>query len=157
MLTGGASASPGKLLAAATAAAAAAAVALLCSRQYVRRAGEPPLVRGLPFLGHAVQIGLGSKAFLLRMQRDYGPTFTLTIAGMRVHVVPPSAFSSVFRRRDLEFKPIALDVVVAAFGASRDAFPEPIVCNLCTEIKQLRNRKYHTPYSFQLHMRQIHR
>ena len=38
-----------------------------------------------------------------------------------------------------------------------NAFPEPIVCNLCTEIKQLRNRKYHTPYSFQLHMRQIHR
>ena len=38
-----------------------------------------------------------------------------------------------------------------------NAFPEPIVCNLCTEIKQLRNRKYHTPYSFELHMRQIHR
>ena len=38
-----------------------------------------------------------------------------------------------------------------------NAFPEPIVCHLCTETKQLRNRKYHTPYSFELHMRQIHR
>jgi len=37
-----------------------------------------------------------------------------------------------------------------------NAFPEPIVCHLCTEIKQLRNRKYHTPYSYELHMRQIH-
>ena len=38
-----------------------------------------------------------------------------------------------------------------------NAFPEPIVCSMCTEIKQLRNRKYHTPYSYELHMRQIHR
>ena len=38
-----------------------------------------------------------------------------------------------------------------------NAFPEPVVCHLCTETKQLRNRKYHTPYSFELHMRQIHR
>ena len=38
-----------------------------------------------------------------------------------------------------------------------NAFPEPIVCNLCTETKQLRNRKYHTPYSYNLHLRQIHR
>ena len=38
-----------------------------------------------------------------------------------------------------------------------NAFSEPIVCHLCTEIKQLRNRKYHTPYSYELHMRQIHR
>jgi len=37
-----------------------------------------------------------------------------------------------------------------------NAFAEPIVCHLCTEIKQLRNRKYHTPYSYELHMRQIH-
>jgi len=37
-----------------------------------------------------------------------------------------------------------------------NAFSEPIVCHLCTEIKQLRNRKYHTPYSYELHMRQIH-
>jgi len=37
-----------------------------------------------------------------------------------------------------------------------NAFPEPRVCHLCTDIKQLRNRKYHTPYSFELHMRQIH-
>ena len=38
-----------------------------------------------------------------------------------------------------------------------DAFPEPIVCQLCADTKQLRNRKYHTPYSFELHMKQIHR
>ena len=38
-----------------------------------------------------------------------------------------------------------------------NAFAEPIVCHLCIEIKQLRNRKYHTPYSYELHMRQIHR
>jgi len=37
-----------------------------------------------------------------------------------------------------------------------DAFPEPIVCQLCADTKQLRNRKYHTPYSFELHMKQIH-
>ena len=37
-----------------------------------------------------------------------------------------------------------------------NAYPEPIVCGLCTEIKQLRNRKYHTPYSYELHMKQIH-
>jgi len=35
-------------------------------------------------------------------------------------------------------------------------YPEPITCPRCTDIKQLRNRKYHTPYSFDLHMKQIH-
>jgi len=35
-------------------------------------------------------------------------------------------------------------------------YPEPITCPHCTNTKQLRNRKYHTPYSFELHMKQIH-
>lgn len=37
-----------------------------------------------------------------------------------------------------------------------NAFAEPIACDRCTDIKQLRNRKYHTPYSYELHMKQIH-
>jgi len=37
-----------------------------------------------------------------------------------------------------------------------NAYPEPIVCSLCSGMRQLRNRKYHTPYSYELHMRQIH-
>ena len=37
-----------------------------------------------------------------------------------------------------------------------NAYPEPIACQLCSEVKQLRSRKYHTPYSYQLHMKQIH-
>ncbi|XP_023346927.1 zinc finger protein 141 isoform X3 [Eurytemora carolleeae] len=36
------------------------------------------------------------------------------------------------------------------------AFPEPISCPQCSDIKQFRNRKYHTPYSFDLHIKQIH-
>jgi len=35
-------------------------------------------------------------------------------------------------------------------------FPEPISCKLCVNIKQLRNRKYHTPYALNLHEQQIH-
>ena len=38
-----------------------------------------------------------------------------------------------------------------------NSYPEPVVCHLCQDTKQLRNRKYFTPYSFELHMRQIHR
>lgn len=38
-----------------------------------------------------------------------------------------------------------------------NAFPEPVVCSLCSDLRQLRNRKYHTPFSYELHMRQIHR
>jgi len=37
-----------------------------------------------------------------------------------------------------------------------NAFAEPMTCSLCSEVKQLRNRKYHTPYSYELHMKQIH-
>jgi len=38
-----------------------------------------------------------------------------------------------------------------------NAFPEPLACQLCANgVKQLRSRKYHTPYSYELHMRQIH-
>jgi len=38
-----------------------------------------------------------------------------------------------------------------------NAFPEPLACQLCCNgVKQLRSRKYHTPYSYELHMRQIH-
>ena len=38
-----------------------------------------------------------------------------------------------------------------------NAYQEPIVCNLCSGTRQLRNRKYYTPYSYELHIRQIHR
>jgi KRAB domain-containing zinc finger protein len=37
-----------------------------------------------------------------------------------------------------------------------NAFGEPMACPLCSEVKQLRSRKYHTPYSYDLHMKQIH-
>ena len=37
-----------------------------------------------------------------------------------------------------------------------NAYPEPIACLLCSKVKQLRSRKYHTPFSYQLHMKQIH-
>ena len=37
-----------------------------------------------------------------------------------------------------------------------NAFPNPIACHLCSGHKQLRSRKYHTPFSYDLHVKQIH-
>ncbi|XP_075926197.1 7-alpha-hydroxycholest-4-en-3-one 12-alpha-hydroxylase-like [Petromyzon marinus] len=47
-----------------------------------RRPREPPLDKGLiPWLGHAIEFRRDMYAFLRRMQRKHGDTFTVCLAG----------------------------------------------------------------------------
>lgn len=66
------------------------AFVILCVHQYFNtrsvNAGEPPLIRGLPFIGIAFSL-LDPHAFLINAQKKHGDVFSVLLFGIKTHVI----------------------------------------------------------------------
>ncbi|XP_078722320.1 7-alpha-hydroxycholest-4-en-3-one 12-alpha-hydroxylase-like [Lampetra fluviatilis] len=87
-----------------------------------RRPGEPPLDKGLiPWLGHAIEFRRNVYAFLRRMQRKHGDTFTVCLGGKYItFMLDPHEMAAVAReaRTALDFKKFARQLVLIVFGVN---------------------------------------
>ena len=84
------------------------------------RPSEPPLIRGpIPILGVALSFLRDPERFLLKCQQQYGDTFSLYLAGKRVHVVCDSieAIPAVFRNfKTFPFSAFVRHLDIRLFG-----------------------------------------
>ncbi|CAM9649895.1 unnamed protein product [Lampetra planeri] len=87
-----------------------------------RRPGEPPLDKGLiPWLGHAIEFRKDMYAFLRRMQRKHGDTFTVCLGGeYMTFILDPHDMMAVAReaRSMLDFTEFARKLVLSVFGVN---------------------------------------
>uniref|UniRef100_S4RHP4 Cytochrome P450 family 8 subfamily B member 1 n=1 Tax=Petromyzon marinus TaxID=7757 RepID=S4RHP4_PETMA len=90
-----------------------------------RRPGEPPLDKGLiPWLGHAIEFRRDMYAFLRRMQRKHGDTFTVCLGGeYMTFILDPHDMTAVAReaRSTLDFTEFARKLVLSVFGVNLKA------------------------------------
>ena len=81
---------------------------------------EPPLIKGpIPILGVALSFGRDPERFLLNCQRQYGDTFSLYLAGKRVHVICDSidGIPAVFRNfKTFPFSVLTTHIDIRLFG-----------------------------------------
>ncbi|XP_078720863.1 7-alpha-hydroxycholest-4-en-3-one 12-alpha-hydroxylase-like [Lampetra fluviatilis] len=87
-----------------------------------RRPGEPPLDKGLiPWLGHAIECRKDMYAFLRRMQRKHGDTFTVCLGGQYMtFILDPHDMMAVAReaRSMLDFTEFARKLVLSVFSVN---------------------------------------
>ncbi|XP_032817522.2 7-alpha-hydroxycholest-4-en-3-one 12-alpha-hydroxylase-like [Petromyzon marinus] len=90
-----------------------------------QRPGEPPLDKGLiPWLGHAIEFRRDMYAFLRRMQRKHGDTFTVCLGGeYMTFILDPHDMTAVAReaRSTLDFTEFARKLVLSVFGVNLKA------------------------------------
>ncbi|XP_029309763.1 7-alpha-hydroxycholest-4-en-3-one 12-alpha-hydroxylase-like [Cottoperca gobio] len=85
-----------------------------------RRAGEPPLDKGLlPWLGHVLEFRRNTLKFLQRMRQKHGDVFTIQLGGFYITFLQdPQSFGSVVKesRDKLDFTKFAVHLVRRVFG-----------------------------------------
>jgi len=81
---------------------------------------EPPLIKGpIPVLGVALSFGRDPERFLLKCQQQYGDTFSLYLAGKRVHIICDSidGIPAVFRNfKTFPFSVLSTHIDIRLFG-----------------------------------------
>ncbi|KAJ3045973.1 hypothetical protein HK097_001083 [Rhizophlyctis rosea] len=97
----------------------ASSVAIILVNQRTRKNGEPPLVAGwVPYLGVAPDYGKDAARFLNEARENYGPIFTIHLAGRRMtFVLDPQAVPAFYRNKTITFEEIEFDILENAFQA----------------------------------------
>ena len=90
--------------------------------QHRRYREEAPVVfSAIPFLGSALDFAKDAYAFVAANRRKYGDVFAAVVAGRRMVFVceEKAASKAITRHSDLSFSPVALDVLLKAFGLEK--------------------------------------
>jgi len=79
--------------------------------------GEPPYVRGWPWLGVAIDYGKDAGGFLAGLKEQHGATFSVFLAGNRVtFVTDPRDYGAVLSCKALDFHRLAGEISSMGFG-----------------------------------------
>ena len=86
---------------------------------------EPPHAKSLvPYLGSAIEFSKNCKGFVQKWCKtfDNTPVFSALIAGKTYHFVTCTEYpvETIFRQKNLCFRPIAIDALTLAFGCSNE-------------------------------------